>query len=129
MGNINILKAVPYIKVNNLAKEVDFYTNVLGYEIGEELFLEDGERFFVTLHQRRDSQEGGSTVMLSSLKVHGRKRLIWLYVEDVDAAYDVIVKAGGKPLWEPRDEEHGNREFLVESLEGHVYVVAENLNK
>ncbi len=74
-------------------------------------------------------ENGGCSYMLSSLSVHNRTRLTWLYVEDVDQAYRQIILDEGKPLSQPRNEPHGCREFLVEDPDGEIYVISQVIEK
>ena len=119
---IPVKKAVPYLRVSDLAAELRFYQEVLGFEIRQFLRQGDGEIFWAQL------QNGDTSVMLSSRPVHDRSRLTWLYVEDVDAIYASLRAQGVEPLSEPKNESHQNREFLIETPDGTVYVIAQSLH-
>jgi uncharacterized glyoxalase superfamily protein PhnB len=118
---MRVKKAVPYVQVRNLNHSLEFHTSVLGYELREVMKFEDGEPFWAHLNN------GESSLMLSSLPVHDRPRLTWVYADDTDAAYQECIAAGHQPLTCPKDEEHGCREFVVIDDSGEVYVIAHQL--
>ena len=49
---------------------------------------------------------------------------IVVHVPDVDAHYDRVRAAGAEILYDPRDEEYGQREYGVRDPEGHVWWIA-----
>jgi uncharacterized glyoxalase superfamily protein PhnB len=79
---------------------------------------------------------GGGMLMLGSLKdgdygshlreprqVGGNTQGIYLVLEDVDAAYARVQRAGGEILIPIKDEEYGGRGFTCRDLEGHLWSV------
>ncbi len=116
---MKFFKVVPYYTVEDLDKEIDFYCKVLGYEVMGS--LEDDKGIYWA--DRRNDKDD---IMLSNRLVYDRPRLTWLYVEDVDAAYQEVVKRGGKPLYKPQDTEHQTREFLIEDASGNTLVISQH---
>ena len=119
---LDVLRTAPYRTVRPLEPAVRFYVDVLGWDVLEELRDGVGHRFWVSLGA------GSARLMLSDRPVHGRERLTWLYVENVDAIYESVVRAGGNVLSEPQDQQHGTREFLIEDPGGATLVIASVLS-
>ena len=115
---MKVIKAVPYRTVDDLDKEIQFYTHSMHYEIVESRNDDDGI-FWAEL------KNGGSHIMLSNRKMHDRRSLTWFYVEDVDKAYDLVLQTGGNPHGIPRDYGHGTVEFLMEDESGNTLVIAQ----
>ncbi|MAY75625.1 MAG: hypothetical protein CMJ31_13100 [Phycisphaerae bacterium] len=116
-----ILKSVPYRRVPDLPRAVAFYTDQLGFEAIQTIADTEGRPFFVIVRR------GEATQMLSSRPVHHRDRLMWIYVDNVDAAHRELVIAGADIPFPPTDQPHGNREFLVEDPAGETLVFAQIL--
>ena len=113
---MEIRASVPYVRVADVHASLAFH-RALGYEVEEKLSDDHGV-FWAAL------RNGAARVMLSNRPVHDAEQLTWLYVDDVEAAYSEIIRAGLSPLGPPRDQEHGTREFLVADSSGILYVVA-----
>jgi len=118
---MQIRKSVPYEQVSDLPGAIGFYRDVLGYQVRQALRDEGGAVFFASL------ERGADSIMLSSRPVHDRSRLTWLYVDDVEGAHERLREVGARIVFPPADQEHGNREFLVEGPGGRAIVIAEPL--
>lgn len=117
---MKVINAVPYLTVDDLDKELSFYQQSMNYEIVNSLKDEKGI-FWVYI------RNGGSDLMLSNRLVHGRRKLTWLYVEDVEDAYDQVLKSGGKPLNQPEDFGYNTKEFIINDDAGNTLVIAQRL--
>lgn len=113
---MEIRASVPYVRVADLDASLAFH-RALGYEVDEELSDDHGV-FWAAL------RNGASRLMLSNRPVHDAERLTWLYVDDVEAAYSEMIRAGVSPLGPPENQQHGTREFLVADASGILYVIA-----
>jgi uncharacterized glyoxalase superfamily protein PhnB len=49
---------------------------------------------------------------------------IVIHVDDVDAHYERVRAAGADVLYEPRDQDYGQREYGVRDPEGHLWWIA-----
>jgi PhnB protein len=68
---------------------------------------------------------GDSVVMISSL---GERQyfpaFLYIYVDDVDAAYQRAVDAGAQVIETPADQFYGDRRAMVKDSYGNVYQIA-----
>jgi len=54
---------------------------------------------------------------------------VHVYVDDVDAHFSRAQEAGATVLTEPRDTDHGDRNYRVEDLEGHRWMFAQRVRE
>ena len=123
------------VAVNLIVRGVDqaigFYEQALGAEVLYKGSMPNG----VTLHAQL--RIGRSYVFLSDdvmsheglpsaspQKLGGVSSILDLYVDDVDAAFDRAVKAGGKPLGPVENAFYGDRVGMVTDPYGHVWSLA-----
>jgi PhnB protein len=96
----------PYLIVDGAKKVIDFMQQALGAKYDHEPTLRpDGKIMHATL------SIGNSMVMISEASEHVRAMpaMLYLYVPDVDAAYQQAVKAGATSIMEPSDQFYGDR--------------------
>jgi uncharacterized glyoxalase superfamily protein PhnB len=117
---------VPLLVCSDIAAEHDFLVTVLGFASGgvertpEDLVVHAEVRVGsrrIWLHRadddlvppRASGSSGGGLV---------------IHVPDVDAHYERVRDAGAEILYEPRDEEYGQREYGVRDPDGHLWWIA-----
>lgn len=123
-----------YLTLNNAAKAVQFYKNAFGAKEIEMNNTPDGKVMHATL------KIGDSMLMLSdefpeygcgisppsSLK--GTTFSFYMYVDDVDAAFDKAVKAGAKVKMPVSDMFWGDRYGQLEDPFGHIWAIATHIS-
>jgi PhnB protein len=71
---------------------------------------------------------GDSNVMVSGAGVRDAiPAYLYLYVEDVDAAYRRALAAGAVPLEDPRDLPYGDRRGMVQDPGGNIWQIATHI--
>ena len=112
--------------VEDMAKMVRFYRDVLGFEIREEentsnvYLLKDGTLFL--LYSRRDFEKmtGRRYEYVRGLNGHSELALYVDTFEEVDAAYKKAVENGAVPVLEPELEPWGQRTCYIADPEGNL---------
>ncbi len=76
--------------------------------------------------QHAEMKVGSSMLMFGRAhgEWHARPGNFYLYVEDVDAAYQKAVAAGGKSIAEPANQFYGDRHGAVADSEGNNWWIA-----
>jgi PhnB protein len=108
----------PYLIVNGAKKVVDFMQQALGAKYAHEPALRpDGAIMHATL------SIGDSMVMISEASEHAKAMpvMLYLYVPNVDAAYQQAVKAGATSIMEPSDQFYGDRSGGVKDPAGNSW--------
>lgn len=119
----------PYLTLRDAAQAIDFYTRALG---AEELMRMPGPGGKGVGHA--EIKIGDSIVFLSDESLHGQTRApaslggatgyLFLYVPDVDAAFDRAVKAGAKVTMPLADMFWGDRFGTLVDPFGHHWGLA-----
>src|SRR3954470_14214187 len=105
----------PYLVVRGADKTVEFMKNAFGGELSfEPMARPDGK----IMHA--DVKIGDSHVMISEAteQHHPMQSMVHLYVPNVDAVYQLALKAGGTSLMEPTDMFYGDRGSSVKDQAG-----------
>jgi PhnB protein len=111
----------PYLVVRGAAKVIDFLKNAFAAKLTHEpMQRPDGK----IMHA--EVQIGDSRVMLTdeSEMAQATTTTLYLYVPNVDAAYQLAVKAGGKSFMEPTDMFYGDRSGGVKDPAGNSWMIA-----
>lgn len=121
----------PNLIVRGVEQAIEFYQNALGAEVLYRGAMPNG----VTLHAQL--RIAGSYVFLSDdvmsrpdmatgspQKLGGVTTIMDLFVDDVDAAFDRAVAAGGKPLGPVEDAFYGDRVGMFTDPFGHMWSLA-----
>ena len=112
--------------VENMENMIKFYRDVLGFEIKEELdtsnvyLKKDGTLFL--LYGRKDFEKMTNRKYEYVKDLNGHFELA-LYVDtfdEVDEAYNRIIKQGAKPILEPTTEPWGQRTCYIADPEGNL---------
>jgi len=108
----------PYLIVDGAKKVIDFMQHALGAEHDHEPTLRpDGTIMHATL------KIGDSMVMISDASEHAKAMpvMLYLYVPNVDAAYQLAIKAGATSIMEPVDQFYGDRSGGVKDAAGNSW--------
>ncbi|HZV01146.1 MAG TPA: VOC family protein [Planctomycetota bacterium] len=118
-----------YLIVRDIPKALDFYTRALG---AKELFRMTGPDGKAVTHA--EIRIGDSTVMLgaeggpmnakSPLALGGTAASIYLYLEDVDSAFEKATRAGGRVAMPVADMFWGDRYGKILDPFGHEWGLA-----
>jgi len=114
------------IFVNDLKVMVAFYRDVLGFEIDWDgngpyaEFKHDGVRFSMYERAQLPGLLGQSPSYPAGLNGTFEIAIDFPTYTEVDAEFTRVVKAGGKPVYEPRNEPWGMRSSMVADPEGNL---------
>jgi len=110
------------LAVPDLAKSTAWWRDVMGFTLSFEVegwsFLSRGE-FALRLGECPDA------IPPSQLGDH--QFFAFVFVEDVDALHEEIVAKGATIQFPPRSQPWGNREMVVQTCDGHRFMVAQHL--
>ena len=114
------------IFVNDLQKMVDFYRDVLGFEIdwnGKGPYAEfkhEGIRFSMYERAELPGLLGQTPTYPSGLNGTFELAIDLPTSVDVDMEFIRVVKAGGRPVYPPRDEPWGMHSSMIADPEGNL---------
>ncbi|MGB3715887.1 MAG: VOC family protein [Candidatus Promineifilaceae bacterium] len=110
----------PYLVVIGVAELIKFLEEAFDAEQRELLTTPDGG----IMHA--EVKIGDSTVMMGepSNESDAIPALLYLYVEDVNAAYKKAIEAGATSLREPEDQFYGDRSAAVRDASGNQWWLA-----
>jgi PhnB protein len=112
----------PYFAVRDAAKLMDFLKRAFDGEEIERLAMPDG----TVMHGQM--KVGNSMVMIGYNPPGSNYPLmpamLYMYVNDADAAYRKAIQAGGKSVMEPMDQFYGDRSGAVEDPAGNQWWMA-----
>ena len=121
-------RVMPYLYVDGAGEAIEFYKKVLG---ASERMRMPGPNDSVG---HAELEVGNSVIMLadenpdmdvcSPKTVGGTPVAFYVYVEDVDAAFEAAVENGGKELRAVEDQFYGDRSGQFEDPWGHRWNVA-----
>lgn len=128
----NNRQIVPYLFVRNGDEAIDFYQRAFGAEVMYRSPMPGGNGVFAQLRvgesvvqvaseSPQKPCEGGP---VSPQTLGGTCVAIEMYVDDVDAAFDRAVEAGGAPTMRPVDTFFGDRYSWVTDPYGHLWALA-----
>lgn len=110
-------RVIPYLVVTRAQPLIAFLQSVFGGQLIERMEAADGR----VMHA--EVRIGDSVVMIGEAKegFPARPTSLYLYVEDVDAAYQRALHAGAASLMEPADQFYGDRNAGVADAEGNQF--------
>jgi PhnB protein len=117
--------------VHGVEQAIEFYQNALGAKVLYRGTMPNG----VTLHAQLriadsyvllsdDIMSQGNLPAGSPHKLGGATAIMDVYVDDVDAAFQRAVAAGGKPLGPVEDAFYGDRVGMFTDPFGHIWSLA-----
>jgi uncharacterized glyoxalase superfamily protein PhnB len=110
----------PYLVVRDADKTIRFLEKAFGAEVAfEPLRRPDGKIVHVEV------QIGDSRVMMAdeSKEHRAMPSILYVYVPNVDASYQLALAAGGKSNKEPQDQFYGDRTASVRDLSGNLWEI------
>ena len=110
----------PYLMVKGADRFIAFMSTVFDAKVTEQLMKADGKIGHTEL------RVGNSLIMLSEVP-DGRTPtpiMLYIYVEDVDAAVERAVKAGGSVIAAPSNQFYGDRAGSVVEPSGNTLWIA-----
>lgn len=122
----NMQAIMPLLKYADARRAIEWLRRAFGFTERMVVLGPDGSVVHAQL------QRGDAMVMLNSvrddgydlkspLQLSGSSCVIYLVEPDVDSAFALATAAGAAVLQPPRTDEHGERNFQVRDLEGHVW--------
>jgi PhnB protein len=113
----------PYLMIKGADKFITFMAAVFGAKVTEQLMQADGKPGHTEL------RVGDSLIMLSEVKADRPPTPIMLhiYVDDVDAAFERAVNAGGKVVAAPTNQFYGDRSGGVIEPSGNTIWIATHI--
>jgi len=113
----------PYLIVPDVTRQLDFLVQAFNATITTRNTLADGSV------NHAEVQIGDSRVMMGQAQTEwpAMSCMLYLYVDDTDAAFAAALGAGATPVREPRDEPYGDRSGGVKDAAGNQWWVATRL--
>ena len=110
----------PYLMVQDAAKFIAFMSTVFAAKTSEQLMRPDGKIGHTEL------RVGDSLIMLSEASAShpATPVILHVYVEDVDAAFERAVRAGGTVVAKPSNQFYGDRSGGVKEPSGNTIWIA-----
>jgi len=107
----------PYLVTSSVPQLLEFVQAAFDAEVQHRMEMPDGS----IMHA--EVRIGDSPVMMGQANEGSPARpgMLYLYVEDCDAAYRKAVDAGAKPVREPADQFYGDRSGGVEDPVGNQW--------
>jgi uncharacterized glyoxalase superfamily protein PhnB len=114
-----------YLIVPDAEREISFLRDILGAKVNERFNREDG-----TL-KHGELQIGDSRLMMSQAtkEYSGSPVMFYMYVEDVDAVYQLAMGAGAKSLQPVSKMDYGDRSGGFEDPAGNKWYVATHVEE
>jgi uncharacterized glyoxalase superfamily protein PhnB len=110
---------IPTLRYQDAKAAIDFLVNAFGLERHHITENDDGTVAHAEL------THGSGMVMLGTARGDDRfatgRAVIYVVVDDPDAAYDQAKAAGATIVQELTDQDYGSREFAAEDPEGNVW--------
>jgi uncharacterized glyoxalase superfamily protein PhnB len=116
-------RVIPYLIVRDVAKLMDFLTEVFGAKQNEKMTLPDGSVNHGAV------RIGNSVIMMgkSSDDYPPIPTMIYIYVENTDEAYNKALQAGAESLMEPANQFYGDRNAAVKDPSGNSWWIASHV--
>jgi len=121
----------PNLMVRGVSEAIEFYQRALGAEVLYRGTMPNGMTLhaqlrvgasFLLLSDEIMSHEGMPTG--SPLKLGGTSAILEIFVDDVDAAFQRAINAGGKALGPVTDAFYGDRIGMFADPFGHIWTLA-----
>ncbi|MCW5981917.1 MAG: VOC family protein [Bryobacteraceae bacterium] len=111
----------PYLVVPGARALIDFLKRAFGAEEPHELMAADDGSIM-----HAEVRIGDSVIMMgeSSAQWPPMPAMLYLYLDDVDAAYRRALEAGATSIREPADQFYGDRNATVKDPSGNLWCIA-----
>jgi PhnB protein len=112
--------ATPYLAVQGVPKLITFLKHAFNAEVKERMTTSDGRV------SHAEMKIGDSIIMMGEPTGESKSMpgMIYLYLEDTDAAYKRALQAGASSLREPTDMFYGDRNAAVTDPAGNQWWIA-----
>lgn len=128
---VDIVKAIPegfhtvtpFLIPQNATEFISFLERAFGGDLTYIMKHEDGQVMHATV------KIGNSTLMITDATdtLQPKPTMLYVYVEDVDMAFEKAVRAGGISKREPTDEFYGDRSGCIEDPWGNTWWIATHI--
>jgi PhnB protein len=110
----NFPRVSPYLIVKDCAETIEFLKYVFDAKEREKMALPDG-----TINHA-EVTIGDSVIMMGKAAEHhaAQTTMLYIYVEDTDAAYKLALEKGAVSVMEPADQFYGDRNAAVKDKDG-----------
>jgi PhnB protein len=107
--------------LNSVEEQLEFFKKVFDAEIKDSVKQSDG------LIMHAEIRIGDSSIMMGRANENfpSNQSMVYVYVDDADAAYKKAIEYGAKSLMEPEDRFYGNREGGVMDTQGNTWWIAQ----
>lgn len=126
--DVDILDVIPLLACSDIEAEHDFLVTMLGFSSVEVERTPNGEVVHAEVRagSRRIWLHRADEVTNIFPPARGGSATggIVVHVADVDAHFEQVRAKGAEILYEPRDEDYGQREYGVRDPEGHLWWIA-----
>jgi PhnB protein len=121
----------PMFTVKDMRNALDFYAQAFGFEKTFEMAGEGGNLMHAEMKYRGHGMMFGPEWPQSTSRapahVSGTTTDMYLYTDDIEAAFKRATEAGARVVMEIKDQFWGDRTFMVECPEGHKWMFAQNV--
>ena len=114
-ADVKVIRIVPNLASNSFAASRDFYGAMFDLEVSVEL-----DDWYLQLMPESDTRQNIGFITPDHELFAGREAssgptgvVVTIHVDDVDDAYERAMTLGAEIVTEIRDEDHGQRHFLV----------------
>jgi PhnB protein len=116
----------PFLSIHNADKAIEFYKDVFGASVKMRMERPDGKIAHAQIHI------GDSKIMLTEdcpdmpgpKSLGGSPVCIYVFVDHVDAIFELAKEKGADILQEPADQFYGDRTAMFTDPFGHVWCIA-----
>ena len=118
---------IPYLMIDGAAAAIDFYKEAFGATEAYRLAMPDGAIAHAEVHVNgapiylADAPDDMAGDAANPNKLGGSTVMLHQYVEDVDAAVETAVAAGGTLTRPPEDQFYGDRAAMITDPFGHMW--------
>lgn len=114
---------IPVIEVDDVAKNVNFYSKVLGFKLVMAIPGKDGKLMHAEMVQGKNTIMFGkiNPVLNSKLPKNNEKSSVFLYMpaQDIEGLYKALQESACKIVYPLENQFYGHRTFAIEDINGH----------
>jgi len=119
----NYPRVSPYLIVSDVGKTIDFLKKIFNAKEIERMTLKDG-----TVNHA-EVKIGDSVIMMGKggPQYPPLPAMLYIYVEDTDAAYNAAINAGAESVMKPANQFYGDRNAGVKDWDGIQWWIASHV--
>ena len=119
----NYPRVSPYLIVKDCAETIEFLKDVFGANEKEKMLFPDG-----TINHAEVTIGDSIIMMGKAAEAHpAQTTMLYIYVEDTDAAYKLALEKGAVSVMEPADQFYGDRNAGVKDKDGINWWIASHV--